>query len=68
MTGKELKKKLLEHGLSAGKEGEELGVFHFNVYELFYGKIYVKIYQVKIDLLKKRVYNNYIYVKLYKFL
>ena len=44
MTGKELKKKLLEHGLSAGKEGEKLGVFHFNVYELFYRKIYVKIY------------------------
>ena len=44
MTGKELKKKLIEHGLSAGKEGEELDIFLYNVYELFYGKIYVKIY------------------------
>ena len=44
MTGKELKKKLIEHGLSAGKEGEEFGVFHFNVYELYFGKIYVKIF------------------------
>jgi hypothetical protein len=44
MTGKELKKKLIEHGLSAGKEGEEYGVLIFKVYELYYGKILVKIY------------------------
>lgn len=44
MKGKELKKKLIEHGLSAGKEGEEFDIFHYKVYELYYGKIYVKIY------------------------